>query len=118
MQNAHIRDAVAVCKWAAHMEEEVVSGTKNHTELTAVELLTKYRSLQKNYKGVSFTTVAGYGANGAIIHYTPTNETDAKISTDSLFMGEMAQFGEEVLYRLYQRNTNSFGDKATFSNNM
>ena len=96
MQNAHIRDAVALCKWAAHMEEEVVSGTKNHTELTAVELLTKYRSLQKNYKGISFTTVAGYGANGAIIHYTPSNETDEKISTDSLFMGEMAQSREDI----------------------
>ena len=37
--------------------------------------------------GPSFTTIAAFGSNGAIIHYTPTQDTDAKINSSGLFLG-------------------------------
>ena len=37
-------------------------------------------------KGLSFGTISAFGSNGAIIHYSATEETDAKITRDSLFM--------------------------------
>jgi hypothetical protein len=33
----------------------------------------------KESRGLSFTTIAAYGSNGAIIHYTPTQDTNAVI---------------------------------------
>jgi hypothetical protein len=33
----------------------------------------------QNSRGLSFTTIAAYGANGAIIHYVPAPETNAVI---------------------------------------
>ena len=43
MINSHIRDAVAVCQFAAHLEEEIINGADNWTELSAAKLLEEYR---------------------------------------------------------------------------
>ena len=37
-------------------------------------------------KGLSFGTISAFGSNGAVIHYSATEDTDAKITRDSLFM--------------------------------
>ena len=50
--------------------------------------LLKYRSEQPFFKGTSFSTISAFGPNAAIIHYTPSPETDAKIDTTSLYMGK------------------------------
>ena len=46
--------------------------------------------------GPSFTTIAAFGSNGAIIHYTPTQDTDAKINSSGLFLG-ISKF-ENLIY--------------------
>jgi len=87
MIEAHIRDAVALCDWAAMMEEQIEGfGAENWTEITASERLTKYREEQEDNKGLSFGTISAFGPNGAIIHYSPTPDTDAKITRNSMFM--------------------------------
>ena len=43
MLDSHIRDAVAVCKFAAHLEKEIKSGSENWTEISASKLLLDYR---------------------------------------------------------------------------
>ena len=87
MIEAHIKDAVAFCDWAAFMEDQIeVMGAENWTEISAAELLSQYRLEQNNSRGDSFGTISAYGANGAIIHYSPTPDTDASISNDSLYM--------------------------------
>ena len=37
-------------------------------------------------QGSSFKTIAAYGANGAVIHYTPTNKTNTDIGTQSFLL--------------------------------
>ena len=86
MINAHLRDAVALCQFSAHLEAEILQGSENWTELSASKLLAEYRALQKMYVEPSFTTIAAFGPNSAIIHYTPDLETDAKIDKSSLFL--------------------------------
>ena len=39
-----------------------------------------YRASQENSRGTSFGTISAFGSNGAIIHYSPTPETDATIT--------------------------------------
>lgn len=87
MVEAHILDAVAVCDWAGYMEKQIMEDkVDNWTEISAADLLSQYRLQQEGCKGDSFGTISAYGANGAIIHYSPTNDTDARISRDSLYM--------------------------------
>ena len=43
MLDSHIRDAVAVCKFAAHLEQEIKLGSENWTEISAAKLLLDYR---------------------------------------------------------------------------
>jgi Xaa-Pro aminopeptidase len=85
MLQSHIRDAVALCKFAAQLEEEIPLG-KEWTELSASVLLAEYRSQQKNNMGTSFTSIAAFGTNSAVIHYTASEVTDTKIDTSSVFL--------------------------------
>ena len=89
MIKSHIRDAVALCQFAAHLEEEIVNGAEDWTELSASQLLMDYRSKQDLFVMPSFTTIAAFGPNGAVIHYFPTNETNTKIDTSGLFLGTL-----------------------------
>ena len=86
MMNAHVRDSVALCKFAAHLEDEIMNSHGNWTEISAAELLQDYREQQKDNKGLSFHSISAYGSNGAIIHYLPTPETNKVIGTDGLYM--------------------------------
>ena len=85
MRKANISDAVAIIEFASTIEEGIMAG-EDWTELKAASKLKSLREKQKYYKGLSFGTISAYGANGAIIHYKPTNDTNAKIGTDSLFL--------------------------------
>ena len=89
----NFRDAVAVCQFAAHLEDEIVRGN-NWTEMSASNLLTEYRAKQALNMGISFTTIAAFGENSAVIHYSPTPETDTKINNSSLFL---RKFSYEIL---------------------
>lgn len=85
MKSANIRDAVALIEMASEVEHGMANG-ENWTELKVAKKLEKLRSQQKHFKSNSFHAISAYGPNGAIIHYIPTNKTDAKIGTDSLFL--------------------------------
>ena len=86
---SHVRDAIALCEFAAHLEEEIqVNGHSNWTEISAADLLEAYRREQDLNKGLSFTTISAFGTNAAIIHYAPTPETDKSIDNQGLYMGK------------------------------
>lgn len=41
---------------------------------------------QEDFVGLSFTTISASGSNAAIIHYTPSNETDRLINRDEMYL--------------------------------
>lgn len=86
MVQSHIRDAVALCEFAAHLEEDIEAGVDTWTELSAAALLADYRSKQSLNMGTSFTTISAFGTNAAVIHYSPTNETDTKIDASNVYL--------------------------------
>ena len=45
------------------------------TEMWVSDCLMECRKRQKGFKDLSFTTIAAYGPNGAIVHYSPEPET-------------------------------------------
>ncbi|PXV68121.1 Xaa-Pro aminopeptidase [Dysgonomonas alginatilytica] len=81
-RNAMQRDGVALVKFLMWFEEAVPTGEVE--EMTIVEKLTEYRSQQDLYVGESFDTIAGYGPNGAIVHYHVTPESSAKVKPEGL----------------------------------
>ena len=43
-------------------------------------------SAGEHFVDASFTTIIGYGSNGAIIHYRPSMETNTQILNDNLLL--------------------------------
>ncbi|ESO89364.1 hypothetical protein LOTGIDRAFT_177452 [Lottia gigantea] len=80
-----IRDAVALIKFMAKLEREVKEG-KHWTEVSAAVDLKKYRAAEEFSRGLSFPSISGSGSNGAIIHYTASNATDKKITTEEMYL--------------------------------
>lgn len=76
-RHAMQRDGVALVKFWMWFEKALPAGEVE--EMTIVEKLTEYRSQQDLYVGESFDTIAGYAANGAIVHYHVTPESSAKV---------------------------------------
>ncbi|MBR4759610.1 MAG: aminopeptidase P family protein [Lachnospiraceae bacterium] len=74
---AHIKDGVAVTKWICALKQMEIG--YELTELSAAEILEEYRKQQPDYKGQSFAPIIAFREHGAIVHYEPTPETDAKI---------------------------------------
>ena len=59
---------------------------KKITEIDAKNKLAKFRKLNKNYLFPSFTTIAGTGSNGAIVHYRVNKKSNKTIKKNHLFL--------------------------------
>jgi Xaa-Pro aminopeptidase len=80
----HIKDGAAVVKFLIWLDEHVPTGKV--TELDASAKLESYRREINTNKGLSFTTIPGYGANGAMMHYSSTEESNCLIGQDNFFL--------------------------------
>eukprot|EP00931_Biecheleriopsis_adriatica_P079953 TRINITY_DN53313_c0_g1_i1.p1 TRINITY_DN53313_c0_g1~~TRINITY_DN53313_c0_g1_i1.p1 ORF type:complete len:707 (-),score=149.56 TRINITY_DN53313_c0_g1_i1:37-2157(-) len=85
MAAAHRRDAAALCSGLARVERLVTSGT-TVTEVDVDVEVTARRAAQWGYIDNSFDTIAGYGANGAIVHYSAKAASAATVGTESLLL--------------------------------
>ena len=84
IKNAHKLSGIAVLKSFKFLEKAFVSG-QMLTEKEYVDLLfTEYSKLE-NFSELSFKTIAGSGANGAIVHYTDSDNTK-KISKGEMLL--------------------------------
>lgn len=79
-----IRDGVALVHFFRWLESHVKDG--NVTEITISEKLREYRSQQALYVGESFSTIAGFNAHGAIVHYSATPETNATLKPEGFLL--------------------------------
>lgn len=81
MRQAHIKDGVAVCRFIYWLKEQMKAYDPAHpvTELSASRKLLGFRQEMEHFLEPSFETIAAYAAHGAIIHYSPTLETDCAI---------------------------------------
>jgi len=86
---AHVRDAMAqdgaaMCEFYAWFEQAL--GKERITELTVDEKLSAARAKRPGFVGLSFNTIAGYNANGAMPHYRATPESHAVIEGNGLLL--------------------------------
>ncbi|WP_341890265.1 aminopeptidase P family protein [Variovorax sp. YR752] len=85
----HIREAMrqdgaAMCEFYAWFEAAL--GEQRITELTIDEKLSAARAKRPGFVGLSFSTIAGFNANGAMPHYRATPESNAVIEGDGLLL--------------------------------
>ncbi len=76
-KNAHVKDGVAVFKFIYWLKNEVKKSEV--TEVSAQNKLYALRSEGQDYIEPSFTTISAYQANGAMMHYSATEESHAKL---------------------------------------
>ena len=84
-RNALRRDGVALVYGFMEIEQRLAQGVKT-TEIDVAEIMARHRAEQPLSKGISFFTIAGYGSNGAIIHYSATPETDTELKPEGLLL--------------------------------
>lgn len=84
-RNAVLKDGIAMTKFYFWLEKMLKAGEKV-TELSAAAKLTALRSEQPQYVMDSFDSISSYGPHGAVVHYSPTPETDTELKTDSLYL--------------------------------
>ena len=83
-RQAMLRDGVAMVKFLCWLGPAVAAG--GQTEISIDRKLTALRAADPLYRGLSFDTIAAYGAHGAIVHYEPTPVTDVPLRPEGLLL--------------------------------
>ena len=81
---AMLRDGVAMVKFLKWLKPAVEAG--GQTEMSIDKKLTSLRAEQNLFRDISFDTIAGYQAHGAIVHYEATPEADAPLLPEGLIL--------------------------------
>jgi len=118
---AHVRaameqDGAAMCAFYAWFEAAL--GKERITELTIDERLTAERAKRPGFVGLSFNTIAGFNANGAMPHYRATPESHAVIEGDGLLLidsGGQYPGGTTDITRVWPIGTPSAAQKRDYT---
>lgn len=84
IRQAMVQDGAAMCEFYAWFEQAL--GEERITELTIDERLSAARAKREGFVGLSFSTIAGFNANGAMPHYRATPESHAVIEGQGLLL--------------------------------
>lgn len=82
-RKAHLRDAISIIRFLAWLDSQKPG---KFTEIDAVTKLEKLRRLHPDFQDISFDTIAGSGANGALPHYRVTRKTNRKIQNGEILL--------------------------------
>lgn len=83
-RQAMLRDGVAMVKFLRWLKPAVEAG--GQTEISIDRKLTSLRAEQYLFRDISFDTIAGYQAHGAIVHYEATPKTDVALKPEGLIL--------------------------------
>lgn len=94
VRSAMTKDGVALCHFF-HWLDNALADKESINELTIDEKISGFRAQQAGFIGLSFSTIAGFNANGALPHYRATEESFSEISGDGLLLIDSgAQYNE------------------------
>ena len=84
-REAHIRDGVAMVRSISEIQSTINAGFPL-TEMDIADILVRNRQQGEGYVEESFETIAGFGSNGAIVHYAARPDTNKQIDRTSLLL--------------------------------
>jgi Xaa-Pro aminopeptidase len=117
IRRAMEEDGAAMCAFYAWLEPALARGERI-TEITIDEKLSAERAKRPGFVGLSFPTIAGYNANGAMPHYRATPESHAVIEGNGLLLIDSgAQFvgGTTDITRVWPVGTPSAEQKRDYT---
>lgn len=82
MRRAHVLDGLALVRLLA----EIDLGERQYTEISIAERLEELRADHEEYIGPSFSPIAGFGAHGALAHYSATEASSVRLDGDNLLV--------------------------------
>ena len=86
-RSAMLRDGIAMVKFLKWLSDfSDYSESSEYSELSVSDKLERFRAEQPLYSGLSFDTIAGYQAHGAIVHYEATPETDIPLKPEGFLL--------------------------------
>lgn len=85
IRHAMIKDGVALCHFFHWLDTAATNG-ESINELTIDTMITGFRAQQQGFLGLSFSTIAGFNANGALPHYRATEESFSNIAGNGLLL--------------------------------
>jgi Xaa-Pro aminopeptidase len=83
-KSAYIKDGVALTKFIHWLDKNV--GKIEITELSAEEKLLQFRKEQELFLEPSFSTIAAYKENAAMMHYSASPSSFATLKAEGLFL--------------------------------
>jgi Xaa-Pro aminopeptidase len=83
-KTAMLKDGIAMTKFLKWLRPAVEAG--GQTEISVDQKLTSLRAEQPDFRDISFDTIAGYQAHGAIVHYEATPETDILLKPEGFLL--------------------------------
>jgi len=120
----HVRDTMeqdgaALCEFFAWLEATLADPERAAlTELTVDERITAARARRRGFVSPSFGTIAGFNANGAIMHYRASAASHATIEGDGLLLidsGGQYLGGTTDITRVVPVGTPSAAQKRDFT---
>lgn len=84
-RECQILDGAAMTRFLMWIEKRAEAGAKI-TEWDASVELSRFRAQASGSRGDSFKTIAGYGPNGAMMHYVPSEAVNTKIKNEGLMV--------------------------------
>lgn len=116
IRRAMAEDGAAMCAFYAWFEAAL--GRERITELTIDEKLSAERAKRPGFVGLSFPTIAGFNANGAMPHYRATPESHAVVEGDGLLLidsGGQYLGGTTDITRVWPIGTPSAAQKRDYT---
>ncbi len=83
-KKAMLAEGIAMVKLLHWLKPAVEKG--GVSELDVDHKLTEIRSEDETFRGLSFATISAYGKNGAIVHYEPTEESNAPLHPEGFLL--------------------------------
>ncbi|WP_027864619.1 aminopeptidase P family protein [Massilia alkalitolerans] len=81
------QDGAALCEFFSWLEAELANPGRAPLDEVAIDThITAARARRPNFISPSFSTIAGFNSNGAIMHYRAAQETCATIEGDGLLL--------------------------------
>ncbi len=117
VRESMVQDGAAMCEFYAWFESAMARGERI-TELTVDEHLSAARARQPDLRGMSFPTIAGFNANGAMPHYRATPDSHAVVEGDGLLLidsGGQYLGGTTDITRVWAIGTPSAAMKRDFT---
>ncbi len=84
IRKAHVRDGVVVTKFMYWLKTQI--GKEEITELSAANYLDDLRRKQELFVDLSFDTISAYGENAAMMHYTATLQSNARLQPQGFLL--------------------------------